>query len=252
MNTSKVIDLNNHAVAHLQQGRHKEALDLLRAAIADLKDNIVVRSSCSSPETALPNPSATMSVAPSSARLVSSNGKYDDDLSSHMEVDQNQDKPSIFSVPLWTEESFTRRQDETSIFMYAQAFLLAHTDHSDELLIGVVLYNMALVNHARSIEKDSSSHLTVALKYYGMAAAITQSRNGGVNASDYWLLLALYNNMAQIYLSQVCSEKLCLCLGSIRTFLDAERSEEVVDLDDYSFFLTNAMLQLKVVAAPAA
>jgi hypothetical protein len=226
MNTSKVIDLNNRAVAYLQQGRHKEALDLLRGTIADLKDHLVVRSSCSSPETALPNSSATM--------------------------DQNHDKPSIFSVPLWTEESFTRRQDEISIFMYAQAFLLAHTDHSDELLIGVVLYNMALVNHARSIEKDSSSHLTVALKYYGMAAAITQSRNGGVNASDYWLLLALYNNMAQIYLSQVCSEKLCLCLGSIRTFLDAERSEEVVDLDDYSFFLTNAMLQLKVVAAPAA
>jgi hypothetical protein len=254
MNTRKVIDLNNSAVTALQQGRHKKATDFLRAAIADLKDHFVVRSFSS--ETVLPasRPSVTMqSDAPSSARLVSSNAKDDDVHSSYLEVDQKQDKPSIFSVPFWSEESFPRRQDETSIFMYAQALVLAHTDHCKELLAGVLFYNMALVNHARYIERDTSSLLlTATLKFYGMAMAVTQSRKGGANASDDWLLLAIYNNMAQIYLSRACSEKLCQCLGNIRTLLDTGRVAQVVDIDDYCFFVTNDMLQLKVVAAPAA
>jgi hypothetical protein len=253
MNAHKLIDLNNCAVASLQEGRHNEALDLLKAAIADLKENFVVRPFSS--ETKLPNPSVIMPDAPSSAVLASCDEKDDPGHSSHMEVDQKQGKPSIFSVPLWTEESFTRRQqEETSIFMYSKALVLVHTDHCEGLLIGVVLYNMALVKHARAIERNTSSLLTVALKFYGMAVvAVTQSRNGGANASDDWLLLALYTNMAHIYLSQACSEKLCQCLGNIRTLLDADRAEQVVDVDGYSFFLINVMLQfLKVVAAPAA
>jgi hypothetical protein len=230
----KLIDLNNSAVASLQEGRHKKALDLLRAAIAGLMDHFV-------------------SDVPSSATLVSRNEKDAEDHSSHMEVeDQKQDKPSIFSVPLWTEESFPQRQDETSIFMYAQVLLLAHADHIKELLAGVVFYNMALVNHARAIERNASSLLTVALKIYGMAVGVMQCRNGGADASNSWLLLAVYNNMAQIYLYQVCSEKLCLCLGNIRVLLDSDGAEHIIDADDYCFFLTNTMLQLRVVAAPAA
>jgi hypothetical protein len=249
MNTRKLIDLNNSAVTALQQGRHNQATDLLRAAIRDLKDHLIVRSFSS--ETVLPNPSIVMqSDAPSSATLASSIGTDDDEHSSRIEVDQKQ---VIFGVPLWSEDSFPRRQDETSIFMYAQALVLAHTDHCKELLAGVLFYNMALVNHARYIERDTSSLLlTAALKFYGMAMAVTQSRKGGANASDDWLLLAIYNNMAQIYLSRACSEKLCQCLGNIRTLLDTGRVAQVVDIDDYCFFVTNDMLQLKVVAAPAA
>jgi hypothetical protein len=194
-----------------------------------------------------------VSDVPSSATLVSRNEKDAEDHSSHMEVeDQKQDKPSKFSVPLWTEESFPRRQDETSIFMYAQALLLAHADHSKESILGVVFYNMALVNHARAIERNASSRQVAALKFYGIAVAVTQHRNCDITSSDSWLLLAIYNNMAQIYLSRACYDDLCICLGSIRTLLASERAEEVVDDDDYFFFLTNTMLQLRVVAAPAA
>jgi hypothetical protein len=42
MNSSKIIDGNNTAVAFLQQGRHKQATDLLRTAIADLKNHCVL------------------------------------------------------------------------------------------------------------------------------------------------------------------------------------------------------------------
>jgi hypothetical protein len=241
MNTRKVIDLNNSAVTALQQGRHKEAMNLLRAAITDLKDHFVVRSFSS--ETVM------QSDEPSSATLMSCKEKGEDEHSSHMEVDQKQ---TIFSVPIWSEESFTQRQDETSIFMYSQALVLAHADHSKEFIIGVVFYNMALLNHARAMESNTPSLLTAALKFYGLAVAVTQRRNDEFAASDDWLLLALYNNMAQIYLSQASSEKLCQCLGDLRALLDTDRAEQVVDVDDYCFFVTNAMLELRVVAAPAA
>jgi hypothetical protein len=248
MNTRKLIDLNNSAVTALQQGRHNQATDLLRAAIRDLKDHLIVRSFSS--ETVLPNPSIVMqSDAPSSATLASSIGTDDDEHSSRIEVDQKQ---VIFGVPLWSEDSFPRRQDETSIFMYAQALVLAHTDHCKELLAGVLFYNMALANHVRSIERNKASLLTAALKFYGLAVAVTKSRNGDFTASDDWLLLALYNNMAQIHLSRASSEKLCQCLGNIRTLLDAARVAQAVDLDEYCFFITNNWLELRVVAAPAA
>jgi hypothetical protein len=252
MNTRKFINLNNHAVTFLQEGRHKEAIDLLRTAITELGDNAIVRNFSSEP--GLPDPSVTMPDASSSAPLVSTNEKDADEHSSHIKADQQaQAKASICSVPLWTAEESSPRQDETSIFMYSEALVLVHTDHScNELIIGVILYNMALANHTRAIETNTSNPLTLALKLYGMALAVTQCRKGGTYGSDYWLLLALYSNMAQIYLSRACSDKLSQCLGNTRTLLAAIRAEQAVDVDAYAFFFANAMLELRVVAAPAA
>jgi hypothetical protein len=238
MSIRKIIDLNNGAVSALQQGRHKEAVGLLRTAITDLKRRFV-----------LPTSNAS-----SLALIVSSDGKDKDGHSSPIKVDQKQDKHSIFSVPIWSEETCTRQQDKTSIFMYSQALILADDDHCKELLIGVVFYNMALVNHARAIETEKASLLTAALNFYGVAVAVTQpqSRNGDVRAPDYWLLLALYSNMAHIHLSRVCYEKLCQCLGYIRSLLAADIAEQVVDADDYYFFVANSLLEIRVHSAPAA
>jgi hypothetical protein len=224
MSIRKIIDLNNGAVAALQQGRHKQALGFLRSAITDLKKRFV-----------LPAPSTTIqSNAPSSALIVSSAGLDNNGHPSPFKVDQEQNKPSIFSVPLWSEETCTRQQDKTSIFMYSQALILADDDHCKELLIGVVFYNMALVNHARK------------------AVAVIQSRNGDVKASYYWLLMALYSNMAHIYLSRVYSEKLNQCLGNIQSLLAADIVEQVVDAHDYYIFVANSLLQPRIDSAPAA
>jgi hypothetical protein len=218
MSCLKIIDLNNGAVSALQQGRHKDAVALLRTALADLKKRFVVS-----------EPSLTMqSNAP-------------------------QEIPSIYSEPIWSEEISTQQQDKSSFFVYAQALVLADDDdHSKELLIGVVFYNMALVNHARAIETGKASLLTAALNFYGMAVSITQSRNGGVTVSDYWLLLAISNNMAHIYLAQVCPERLCQCLENIRSLLATGGAQQVMDADDYYFFVANSLLQIRVDTAPAA
>jgi hypothetical protein len=239
MNTSKVVDLNNSAVAALKQGRHKQAATLLRTAISDLKNHFVVlhkqepRFSSSSEKLFSGSSDEMHSVAP---------------VSSSYRVDPKQ------GVPLWTDESLQQKDDDkTLIFLYAQALVLAQVDPCKETLIAVVLYNMALANHTLAIETETSRLLTVALKFYGMAVLILQGQNdvdfNTSNTSNYWLLLALYNNMAKIYLSQACSEKLRYCLGNIEALLAADRIGQVIDGEDYVFFLTNAMLQLSVVAA---
>jgi hypothetical protein len=245
MTSCKVIDLNNSAVASLQQGSHKQAIALLRTAIAEIKNHCVVHKQqatrvSSSSETVNSESSVEMHAGA--------------DSSSAIKVNQKQDKPAILSVPLWTDTSFEQKDDKTLIFMYAQALVLADVDHRKETLIAVVLYNMALANHALAIASNISKLLAVALKFYGMAVAVLQGQNGDAdNTSFYWLLVALHNNMAQIYLSQACSEKLRFCLGNIRSLLfEAHRIGQIIPCDDYAFFLTNAKIQISVVAAPAA
>jgi hypothetical protein len=219
--TQKITDLNNGAVSALQQGRHQDAVCLLRTALVDLKKRFVF-------------------AAPSRMITIQPNGP-------------SQDKPSIFSESIWSEETSTQQQDETAIFMYSQALILADDeDHCKELLIGVVFYNMALVNHARAIETGKAILLATALNFYGMAVAIIESRNGGVTASNCWLLLAVSNNMAHIFLSQACSERLCQCLDSIRSLLATNIAVDVVDAGDYCFFVGNSLLQIRVDSAPAA
>jgi hypothetical protein len=241
MNTCNTVDRNNRAIVLLRQGKHKQAAALLRTVIADLKDRFVVHEQGP--------PSSLGTDAASSSACTSVNGEGDDEDYSSMK----QDKPSIISVPLWTEESLEQKDDKTLIFMYAQALVLARVDHCKETLTAVVLYNMALANHARAIEKHTSSDLTVALKFYGLAVAIIQGQNDvGVNAFTHWLLLALYSNMAQIYFSQACSGKLRHCLGNIRALLASDRIGQVVGGEDYAFFWTNTIFEVSAVAASAA
>jgi hypothetical protein len=240
MKISEVIEMNNNAVAVLRQGRCKQAIDLLRTAIAGLKNCVVEHNEEMDFSESSVNKKRDLSKSSSSA-LFNEDGM----------ADQNQGTPPIISVPLWTEDSFAQKHDNSLIFVYAQALLLAPVDHRRRVLIGVVLYNMALANHARAIEKEKSGLLMVALKFYGMAVAIVRGQPDA-DASSYWLLLALYNNMAQIYMSYSSSEKLHQCLLIIDDLLAADKIEQVLDVDDYAFFLTNAMLQLRVVAAPAA
>jgi hypothetical protein len=258
MNTHKVIGLNNGAIALLRQGKHKQAAAMLRTAVVDLQDHFGGHEHgphlSSSSETVDSESSVEMHYgAPSSPACTAFSSDDDYQHSSVIKANQNQNKPSIISVPLRTEESFAQKDDKTLIFMYAQALVLADVEHCKEVVIAVVLYNMALTMHDRAIARDTSSLLTVALKFYGMSVAIIQGHDDiYINASAYWLLLALYTNMAQIHLSQVCSDELSHCLENIQTLLEADKLAQAIDGDDYAFFHTNATIQLAVVAAPAA
>jgi hypothetical protein len=85
--------------------------------------------------------------------------------------------------------------------MFFLLCVLAHTKHNKEPLTGVALSNLALVYHARAIERGTTSLVLTAFMFYGMAAAVIQNYNE-VNSCDHWILLALYNSMAHIYSSR--------------------------------------------------
>jgi hypothetical protein len=262
MNNSEVIELNNRAVTSLQRGCHKEANGLLREAIADLMDQFSAhQQSCSfSPQTVdsvspiemqvdITPPTASPSSPALSSKSEDSHGK-----SSYCKIEEKQGTTSILSVPLWPDASLAQSQDETLVFMYSRVLVLAHTKHSRETLTGVILFNMALVIHARTVECGTITLLSTALKFYGKAAAVIQNDNAA-SACDHWILLAIYNNMAQIHLSRSNSrsEEFCMCLSNIEALLASENIANVIDDDDYYFFFRNSMLhKVKTVAAPAA
>jgi hypothetical protein len=266
MNSFQVIKINNSAVAAMQQGRAKESIELLGEAIANLKDhfyiNISPLSFPSSRETPLPHrrrelPRArsvsdssieTQSDLSSSSSSSSSSLYLDDDELDDfcaMEIDAKQDQPSLVSVPI-----HAKKEDDALILLYNRAIVVFPSEQDKDLLAGVALYNMALVNHCRAIERGASSLLTIALKIYEMAAAIVKDSKDQSGIGDL-LELAVYNNMAQIHSIRFSTEDMLECLNKTRTSLAAATDESLVD--DYDFFFINTMLQIEeLTVAPAA
>jgi hypothetical protein len=273
MNSFEVIKINNSAVTAMQQGRAKESIELLCEAIANLKDHFVVStgSPLSSPssrrETPLPHrrrelPRRTVSDSsietqsdlssstPSFSLSSSSSLRFDDDEDddfSAMEIDAKQDQPSLVGVPV-----HAKKDDDALVLLYNRAIIVFPSEQDKELLTGVALYNMALVNHSRAIERGTPNLLTIALKIYEMAAAIMKDSKDQNGTGDL-LELAVYNNMAQIHSIRFSTEDMLKCLNKTRIFLAAATDESFVDEDDYNFFFMNTMLQIEeLTVAPAA
>jgi hypothetical protein len=275
MNSFKVIKINNSAVAAMQQGRAKGSIDLLGEAITNLMDHFHInKSSLSSPssrETPLPHrwrerprartvsdssvetqsdiSSLSFSSSSSSSLSLSSlhfDDDEDDDFSA-MEIAAKQDQPSLVSVHV-----HAKKEDDDLVLLYNRAIIVVPSEQDKELLTGVVLYNMALVNHSRAIERGTSSLLTVALKIYQMAASIMEDSEDQSGTGDL-LQLAVYNNMAQIHSIRFSTEDMFECLNKTRTSLATAADESFVDEDDYNFFFMNTMLQTEeLTVAPAA
>jgi hypothetical protein len=235
MPASKVVALSNSAVSSLMDGRPKKALALLSTATAILKDHFadtqVPCSRSSANETPLP---------------------YDNeisDYSSAMEINGEQDKPSVLSFQVQTS---SLSQEAPLILNYSRALAIVDGVEDKELVSSVVLYNMALVNHCRAIELGSSSLLSISLNLYKMAASVLESTRG-VDESNELVLLALYNNMAHIHAYQWSSQEVRLCIDKIRMLLSTVSTESFVDQEDFHFFSVNTMLHVEDInLAPAA
>jgi hypothetical protein len=270
MNSFEVIKINNSAVTAMQQGRAKESVELLREAVRNLKDHFVLGgsplSSPSSGGTPLPQRRPRLvsdaSIETQSDLNSSSSSSSlhfndeEDDCFSAMEIDAKQKQPSLLSVPVHAKISshFSTKEDDALVLLYNRAIIVFPSEQDKELLAGVVLYNMALVNHCRAIERCTSSLLTVALNIYEMAAATMQKSMDQRGAGDL-LQMAIYNNMAQIHSIRFSTEDMFECLNNTRIFLAAAAAtdESLVDDDDSNFFFMNTMLQAeKLTLAPAA
>jgi hypothetical protein len=264
MPASKVVALNNNAVASLLNGRPKEALALLSKATAILKDHFAdtktPRSRSSPNETPLPRRGYKLPrfVSESSLQhqcnLSSStpcptcNGEGEGNgNSSTMEMDVEQDQPSILSFQVRTS---SLSQDIPLILNYSRAFTVFDDVEDKDLLTGVVLFNMALVNHCRAIELGISSLLSIALNLYKIAATVLER---DVDASNELVLLALYNNMAQIHACQWSSQEVRECIDNIRILLSTVSADSFINQEDYHFFSVNTLLRVEDMnLAPAA
>jgi hypothetical protein len=264
MPASRVIALNNSAVDSILSGRHKKALALLSTATAILKDDFTdTKAPCSCPssnETPLPRRQSEL------PRFVSeSSPEYQSDLSltttspecndecdgysSAMEINVERDQPSVLSCQVRTS---SLSQDVPLILNYSRALAIAEDVKDKDLLTGVVLYNMALVNHCRAIELGVSSLLSIALNLYKIAATVLE-RSCDVDASNELVLLALYNNMAQIHAYQWSSSELRVCIDNIRMLLDTVSAESFIEQEDFNFFSVNTLLHVEnMCIAPAA
>jgi tetratricopeptide (TPR) repeat protein len=269
MNSFQVIEINNSAVAAMQQGNAKKSIELFRKAIANLKDHYLPNrlplsffpSSRGTPlppqRRELPRLVSDSSIETQSDLSSSSSSLFfnaeDDDYLSAMNIDAKQDQPSLLSVPIYAKTSsyFSSKEDDAVIRLYDRAIIVCPDEQDKELLTGVALYNMALVNHCRAIERGTSDLITVALKIYEMAAAIMNDSKIQSGAADL-LQLALYNNMAQIHSICFATREMFTCLDKTRTFLSAA-TDESLHYDDYDFFFRNTVIQIEeLTLAPAA
>jgi hypothetical protein len=164
-----------------------------------------------------------------------------------MDVERDQQSVLSFQVP-----TSSLSQDVPLILNYSRALTVFDDVQDKDLLTGVVLYNMALVNHCRAIEFGISSLLSIALNLYKIAASVLE-RFSDVDASNELVLLALYNNMAQIHAYQWSSNEVGVCIDKIRMLLSTISSESFIDQEDFHFFSVNALLHVEDMnLAPAA
>lgn len=269
MNSLQLIELNNNAVAALQQGKSKQAIESLRVALANLKHHFhalkehepqapVPTPSCGTPWPPLrdlPRVISDASIATQSELYASTSSlSLNDEATQGMDIDESEDLPSVFSVPVdpKTTSQCPTTEDDALVFMYTGALVLYPDVDDRELITGVVLYNMALVNHRRALKKGTTSLLAIALKLYGMAASLMADRNNS-DEIEGLLLLAVYNNMAQIHSTSCSSLEMSHCLDKIRCLLADISDDSLIDEDDYTFFFMNSSLQVEeLTLAPAA
>jgi hypothetical protein len=272
--TRQIVDLNNSAVAFLQEERPKQAIDLLRVAVTNLaKDQYSVcrpdasfQQSCESvgprrrlvSECSIDADSEDAANESAVSSLPSNEDEVDDDCSQYMDFDQEHVKPSVLGVPIF-EVLVSRPQtkDNSLLSLYNHALLVSLNEQDQELISAVVLYNMALVNHCRAIERGISSLLQIALELYEMALGIvSQDQECTQSQHEHNLLyMAILNNMAKIHADLFAVDEMRHCINSLRKILSVLHHEGCccIDESDFTFFFMNAMLNLEdPFLAPAA
>lgn len=254
MNTYKVIELNNSAVSCLSQQRPKKALRLLSLALADLKDQCMQEQVPPSGE-----------ILPSRRRQLQQEIISDSPIESQcnhpssyltqieeslldMDIEDASHHAVVFSSPVVAVSS----NDSSLILNFNHALILTPEARDHDLLSAVVVYNMAFINHSRAMERGISSLMTDALQLYEIATSVIISKPD-IEESCHFVLLALYNNMAQIHSAFFRSAEMCECIEASRIILMSASPLSFPNEADLYFFSLNAMLQVEGISlAPAA
>lgn len=259
----RAIDLNNLAVAQLQADRSNEAIHLFRVALADMKDRTTAtcHHATSTPPTArlesqsVPTFSETSMEPEETNAFITMEGFQDDDsivVSSsdspdhHTHQAQALKPKTLQSIPLRSEymtaQQDTRPLDHSFISMFDRAFCIDDDcEDEDELMSAVVImYNMALVNHARGIDRGTNSYLSNALQLYEMALNLLENMSL-FPPEAVLLLLALYNNVAHIYSHRYAIQPTRKFLDLLHQVLK-DFASPTIEEEDYALFYLNALV----------
>lgn len=247
-------DRNNIAVCALQQGRPDIAFELLSTTLASLKDHFAKRQQgvlqeSTTPITLLPTPTHRLPRCVSDSSIGRESDRCDDEYDDeYMQEDEEPELPSVVSVPSGVISS----HNNGLVLNFSKALMVLRNLNDLEALASVVLYNMALVNHGRAIERGSSTPLASALKFYKMATSVIKSKKVIDSASDFVLLLCCHN-MAHIYSSQFCPTEMRDCFGTSHFLLAQKSTQQFLDEEDMSFFSMSTLLETADIRlAPAA
>jgi hypothetical protein len=144
--------------------------------------------------------------------------------------------PLVFSVPASLDSPSSSTKTTTtaplsSFSSFNRAFVVSPLLQDAEIMSGVILYNMGLINHLHGLRRGLSSFVDQALRLYQTGLVIMQTcynenigkddddKNESHFLSTSLVLLALLNNSAQIYSHLIQREGLSYSLDCMRHVL---------------------------------
>ena len=241
---SQVVDLNNGALAHFLAGDYDNAIRLLLDAINTAKcshqvptESFVRYQSVSRDHRTLPI--VNLSIMP--GHCVHSSIVKGLSLAR-----------SVHSEPLSSEIA-----SQGAHSMYNRAYILSEHQDSCSLQVkhqqstcGILLYNIALMNHNIGIHWGVSAALSQALRLYQASLESLDDQRWRESIDIQKVKLAILNNMGNIHAHLFQFEKTQKCLNKLRMALTS--MVEMLD-EDITFFFLNLLFQGKeLLLSPAA
>jgi hypothetical protein len=225
--TSEVCDLNNAAVYFLQRGEPRQSVEYLRHAVCLLKRQCETQIQRTHGE----NLKATIHAA--NGYAFDNQGSEDgDDIGCNsnplrdgptpagQEAEDSGAQPLVESVRVCMDDD---EHDDSCTLFYRRALVLTPTQRHGSsigarcqgIIMAVIMYNIALVNHCLAIEATTTREFrqcgegdrlsTAALRMYSVALAALQSREYStsgcwdVRPGEHLVRLAIYTNTAAIH-----------------------------------------------------
>eukprot|EP00526_Cylindrotheca_closterium_P001259 CAMPEP_0113629194 /NCGR_PEP_ID=MMETSP0017_2-20120614/15151_1 /TAXON_ID=2856 /ORGANISM="Cylindrotheca closterium" /LENGTH=240 /DNA_ID=CAMNT_0000539575 /DNA_START=159 /DNA_END=878 /DNA_ORIENTATION=+ /assembly_acc=CAM_ASM_000147 len=233
---SSVVELNNVGLSHFLSGDYQKAIDSLGMAchvIDRYQFQAVDR------QQSVPNgPQQVYSACDDTGSISSTMDQYIEQVLRKTPPSKNPE-PSNFS----TSSSGTVHS------LYNRGLVMS-TGQCGHILTGeymhrtsaVILYNLALVYHNMGVRQGISAALPHALQMY--ESAFHCLRRVSCIVECHKLLLAILNNMGNIYAQSFQVDHTVECFKQLRQALSIPNPS--MDLDeDYIFFLLNALFQPK-------
>lgn len=247
--SSAIIELNNCALTHFLSGDYDKAISMLRTAYDVFAEHRV--QAASADESRLHDNAARHQPAYQSANndelMSNMMDQYAEQMLKQKSLSTNHQGPtcSLASSPGTAYSMYNRGL----VLPVEQKNFIFRGNHQHRTR-AVILYNLALVNHNIGVRLGISAALPHALRLYEMA--LDSLGNVTNIVESHKLLLAILNNMGNIYTNFFDHAHNAQCLNKLRQALSLPNHSIAMD-EDYIFFFLNALFQGKELCfAPAA